>query len=212
MKAANYKLIKEFRKKIDIKQRKKHNAKDVKTILPPVNFVYGKANRPSTPIKNIINNDYGNKAIMQIKNEYKKYFKQKSLEVFKPPKVVPRFINPKAAEYRRLKENKKNSMDVSLNGDNSGFNNEKPLYKLKMFLSVGSKIAETIKKFKTYHPYKKRKNQATNNESRSGSVIQRVQENHEDFNQKELNEIKGKESKTIDHAPVSSNVLSQNNQ
>ena len=181
MKAANYKLIKEFRKKIDIKQRKKHNAKDVKTILPPVNFVYGKANRPSTPIKNIINNDYGNKAIMQIKNEYKKYFKQKSLEVFKPPKVVPRFINPKAD-------------------------------KLKMFLSVGSKIAETIKKFKTYHPYKKRKNQATNNESRSGSVIQRVQENHEDFNLKELNEIKGKESKTIDHAPVSSNVLSQNNQ
>ena len=35
--------------------------------------------------------------------------------------------------------------------------NEKPLYKLKMFQDVGSKVAEEVKLFKTYHPYKKRK-------------------------------------------------------
>ena len=33
---------------------------------------------------------------------------------------------------------------------------EKPLYKLKMFENVGSKVAEQIKQFKTYHPYKKK--------------------------------------------------------
>ena len=35
--------------------------------------------------------------------------------------------------------------------------NEKPLYKLKMFQDVGSKVAEEVKLFKTYHPYKKKK-------------------------------------------------------
>ena len=34
---------------------------------------------------------------------------------------------------------------------------EKPLYKLKMFQDVGSKVAEGIKKFKTYKPYKIKK-------------------------------------------------------
>ena len=35
--------------------------------------------------------------------------------------------------------------------------NDKPLYKLKMFQDVGSKVAEEVKLFKTYHPYKKKK-------------------------------------------------------
>ena len=35
--------------------------------------------------------------------------------------------------------------------------NEKPLYKLKMFQDVGSKVAEEVKLFKTYHPYRKKK-------------------------------------------------------
>ena len=30
---------------------------------------------------------------------------------------------------------------------------EKPLYKLKMFQNVGSKVAEGLKKFKTYKPH-----------------------------------------------------------
>ena len=33
---------------------------------------------------------------------------------------------------------------------------EKPLYKLKMFQDVGSKVAEEVKLFKTYHPYRKK--------------------------------------------------------
>ena len=33
---------------------------------------------------------------------------------------------------------------------------EKPLYKLRMFQDVGSKVAEEVKLFKTYHPYRKK--------------------------------------------------------
>ena len=156
MNAANFKAIKDFRKNINIKQKKKYGSKDKKIHLPPVDFVYGKPNRPPTPIKEVINYDYGNKAEAQIRNEYRKYLRQKSHDVFRPPKVVPRYINPKVEELKRKEEEKKkNSLDANIN-DESQKKDEKPLYKLKMFLSVGSKIAESIKKFKTYHPYKKR--------------------------------------------------------
>ena len=33
-----------------------------------------------------------------------------------------------------------------------------PLWKMKMFQGAKSKVAEEIKQFKTYHPYKKRDN------------------------------------------------------
>ena len=35
---------------------------------------------------------------------------------------------------------------------------EPPLWKMRMFRDVGSKVAEDIKKFKTYAPYKKGEN------------------------------------------------------
>ena len=88
MNAANYKAIKDFRKSVDIKQKVKHGTKEKKVILPPEDFAYGKPNRPPTPIKEIINNDYGNRAEALITNEYKKFMKQKSHANFKPPKVV----------------------------------------------------------------------------------------------------------------------------
>ena len=62
MNAANFKAIKDFRKNIDIKQKKKNRSKDKAIHLPPVDFVYGKPNRPPTPIKEVINYDYGNRA------------------------------------------------------------------------------------------------------------------------------------------------------
>ena len=49
--------------------------------------------------------------------------------------------------------------------------NDKPLYKLKMFQDVGSKVAEEIKLFKTYHPYKKKKK----NEDGVDYLINKVQ-------------------------------------
>ena len=157
MNAANYKAIKDFRKSIDIKQKVKHGSKNKKIILPPENFVYGMPNRPPTPIKEVINNDYGNRAEAIIRNEYRRFIKQKSHANLRPPKVVPRYINPLVEELKkREEERKKNSLDEPYDEELFGKKDDKPLYKLKMFQSVGSKIAENIKQFKTYHPYKKK--------------------------------------------------------
>ena len=175
MNAANYKAIKDFRKSIDIKQRVKQGSKDRKIVLPPEDFVYGKPNRPPTPIKEVINNDYGNRAEAIIRNEYKKFMKQRSHTNFRPPKVVPRFINPLVDIIKkREEERKKNSLDAPFDEfELFEKKDDKPLYKLKMFESVGSKIAESIKQFKTYHPYKKK--EKLNNEG-IDHLINKVQE------------------------------------
>ena len=179
MNAANYKAIKDFRKSVDIKQKVKHGTKEKKVILPPEDFAYGKPNRPPTPIKEIINNDYGNRAEALITNEYKKFMKQKSHANFKPPKVVPRYINPLVEQLKkREEERKKLSLDANLSDEELfGKKDEKPLYKLKMFQSVGSKIAESIKQFKTYHPYKKKeKEKGKLNDDGIDNLINKVQE------------------------------------
>ena len=175
MNAANYKAIKNFRKSIDIKQKIKKGSKDRKIILPPENFVYGMPNRPPTPIKEVINNDYGNRAEAIIRNDYKKFIRQRSHANFKPPKVVPRFINPLVEIIKkREEERKKGSLDYPLDDDELlGKKDDKPLYKLKMFQSVGSKVAESIKQFKTYHPYKKK--EIPNNDG-IDNLINKVQE------------------------------------
>lgn len=177
MNAANYKAIKDFRKSIDIKQKVKQGSKDRKIILPPEDFVYGMPNRPPTPIKEVINNDYGNRAEAIIRNEYKKIIRQKSHANFHPPKVVPRFINPKVEELKKKEEEKKkNSLDAPFDDEEIfGKKDDKPLYKLKMFQSVGSKIAESIKQFKTYKPYKKTEKIKVNDNG-IDNLINKVQE------------------------------------
>ncbi len=175
MNAANYKAIKDFRKSIDIKQKIKKGSKDRKIVLPPDNFVYGMPNRPPTPIKEVINNDYGNRAEAIIRKEYKKFIRHRSQANFKPAKVVPRFINPLVEKIKkREEERKKGTLDSPLDEeDYYGIKDNKPLYKLKMFQSVGSKVAESIKQFKTYHPYKKK--QMSNNDGLD-NLINKVQE------------------------------------
>ncbi len=42
-----------------------------KIYLPSDDFIYGKRNRTPTPIKNVINNDFGNFSEIEKKNEYK---------------------------------------------------------------------------------------------------------------------------------------------
>ena len=187
MNAANYKAIKDFRKSVDIKQKIKHGTKDIKKPLPPPNLVFGKPNRPPTPIKEVINNEYGNRAEAILRNEYTTLIKQRSHANFKPPKVVPRYINPLVEKFKKLeKEKKKNSLDASLDDEILGKKDEKPLYKLKMFQSVGSKVAESIKQFKTYHPYKKKEKL---NNSGIDNLINKVQE-----------EIKQKENSNTERA------------
>ena len=54
---------------------------------------------------------------------------------------------------------------------------EKPLYKLRMFQDVGSKVTEGIKAFKTYKPFKTESNVRENKKEDDGlnNIIEKVQ-------------------------------------
>ena len=91
-----------------------------------------------------------------IKKDYEEFIDEKS-KIYRRPKVIPRFISPKVEEMKKKEEERKaNMLDAPLEEENVEEENkepEKPLYKLKMFQNVGSKVAEGIKKFKTYKPF-----------------------------------------------------------
>ena len=159
MNATNFGTNKDFRKTIDIRQKVRKGKIEKKIYLPPEDFAYGLPNRPPTPFKDVIYNAYGNRAEDIIRNEYDNYIKERSIKNIKPPEVITRYINPKAEEYKMRDLEKKNG---GLSGFITGYEkkdkeNEKPLYKLKMFQDVGIKVAEEVKLFKTYHPYRKKK-------------------------------------------------------
>ena len=60
------------------------------------------------------------------------------------------------AKMKKIEEQKnKNEPNDKSNGSISA-KNKTELYKLKMFLDVKSKVAESIKKFKSYRPMKKK--------------------------------------------------------
>lgn len=123
--------------------------------LPPESFVYGLANKPHTPIKDIINNEFANKAEQEVKKSYENFFEEKA--------KIKKLVIKKTPHLKKLLELKKEG-----NSNNKDY--DKPLYKLKMFQDVGSKVAEGIKQFKTYKGNKKECNTGLNN------VIQQVQE------------------------------------
>lgn len=124
----------------------------------PENFIYGMKNRPHTPIKDIINNVYGNKAEVDIRRSYERFLQERNVVKKLVAKVTPYYLKMKA---------KKKGHDVI---------KEKPMYKLKMFQDVGSKVTEGIKAFKTYKPFK--------TEGNANDIVKKVQE-----------EIKEKENK-----------------
>ena len=132
--------------------------KDRSLGLPPENFIYGMKNRPHTPIKDIINNVYGNKAEVDIRRSYERFLQERNVVQKLVAKVTPYYLKMKA---------KKKGHDVI---------KEKPMYKLKMFQDVGSKVTEGIKAFKTYKPFK--------TEGNANDIVKKVQE-----------EIKEKENK-----------------
>ena len=175
MHAANFASIKDFRKSVDFRQKRKIGQKTRKIHLPPIDFVYGVPNRPPTPIKEVINNDYGNKAEKLIRQEYSNFIKNKTKKFSKPPKVIPRYINPKVEEMKKKEEEKKaNDLDIPIEEEEK--KDEKPLYKLKMFQNVPSKIVEGIKQFKTYHPYKKKEKIEDNCCVDKGKVHEEIKE------------------------------------
>ena len=189
MNATNFNTNKDFRKNIDIRQKVRHGKIEKKIYLPPEEFAYGLPNRPPTPFKDVIYNAYGNRAEDIIRNEYDNYIRERSMKNSRPPEIVTRYINPKAEEYRKRDLEKKAGSLTGYPGfDNEENNpystkNEKPLYKLKMFQDVGSKVAEEVKLFKTYHPYKKKKKV----DDGVDYLINKVQGEIEQNNKNELN-------------------------
>ena len=135
MNATTYGTHKDFRKNIDIRKKMRHGTKERHINLPPEDFAYGIRNRTPTPIKDVINNGYGNRAEDVIGMEYQTFMKEKQLVNRLVPKTTPHF-------NKMMQENVE----------------EKPLYKMKMFKDVGSKVAEGVKMFKTYHPMKRKDN------------------------------------------------------
>ena len=189
MNATNFNTNKDFRKNIDIRQKVRHGKIEKKIYLPPEEFAYGLPNRPPTPFKDVIYNAYGNRAEDIIRNEYDNYIRERSMKNSRPPEIITRYINPKAEEYRKRDLEKKAGSLTGYPGfDNEENNpystkNEKPLYKLKMFQDVGSKVAEEVKLFKTYHPYKKKKKV----DDGVDYLINKVQGEIEQNNKNELN-------------------------
>ena len=175
---------KDFRRNVDIRKKMKQGVKKTNIVLPDEDFVYGMPNPPHEDIADLIYNAYGNKAEESIKQEYENYIAQKS-KVYRRPKVIPRFINPKVEEMKKKEEERKaNSLDAPIEEENLEEEKkepEKPLYKLKMFLNVGSKVAEGIKKFKTYKPYKIKEH----HEEESDAINKIINDVQEDVKQKE---------------------------
>lgn len=140
MNATTYGTHKDFRKNINIRKKMRHGTKERHINLPPEDFAYGIRNRTPTPIKDVINNGYGNRAEDVIGREYQTFMREKQLVNRLVPKTTPHFN--KMMQTRRMQENVE----------------ERPLYKMKMFKDVGSKVAEGVKMFKTYHPMKRKDN------------------------------------------------------
>ena len=191
MNAANYHAFKDFRKNVDIKQKIKHGYIDKRIYLPKEGFTYGKPNRPPTPIKDIINNNYGNLAEITIRNEYRNFLKK-----IKSQSNIN--INRKLAQMRKiLEEKRKKNYEERKNlgfGNKSGINTvkiDKPLYKLKMFQDVGSKVAEGLKMFKSYRPPKKK----IKIENKKMSINKEICDNHINNNMidKDKEELEQKE-------------------
>ena len=126
-----------IRKKIKIGQKPK------KLVYASRSQVYGLPSPKNEPIANLIYNIYGNESEEILNKNYEEFIAQKS-KINKTEKVVPRFISPKVEEMKIKEENRKANI----------FDNytEKPLYKLKMFQDIGSKVAENIRKFRSFKP------------------------------------------------------------
>jgi hypothetical protein len=58
---------------VDIKKRVKKGTNERVIYLPAPEFTYGKRNRTPTPVKEVINNQFGNRAEDVIKMEYDAY-------------------------------------------------------------------------------------------------------------------------------------------
>ena len=158
MNAANYHAFRDFRKNVDIKQKIKHGSIDRRIYLPKEGFTYGKPNRPPTPIKDIINNNYGNLAEITIRNEYRNFLRkmrsQSNVNINRKLAQMRKMLEEK--RKKNLEERKIRKGDLVEKPGNNTVKSDKPLYKLKMFMNVPSKVTEGLKMFKSYRPPKRK--------------------------------------------------------
>ena len=176
---------KELRKKFgNIRKKVKKGQKPQKINVPNEDRVYGLPSPKHEDIADLIYNTYGNKAEEDLKKSYENFIAQKS-KVYHRPKVVPRFISPKVEEMKKKEEEKKAN---DLNADffeEEKKEPEKPLYKLKMFQNVGSKVTEDIKKFKTYKPMEKKERKEKKEESEKTGIDKVIEDVKKDVENKE---------------------------
>jgi len=108
--------------------------------IPDKDFYYGVPNRPSTPVKKVINNDYGNESEKIMINNYANMMAVASQKI----KFTP--AQTKAANLNREINNmkmKQRELDP--------IERQRSLYKMKKFSSVGGKVNTNRKPFDIKH-------------------------------------------------------------
>lgn len=106
--------------------------------MPPEEFVYGKRNRTPTPVKQVINYDYGNNAKSALTNMYNQFISTSQNKTKLAPKST-RFFNNRLEKVREGK----NTIE------------QKEPYKMKIFSQVESKVKAGLKKDKSYSQFQK---------------------------------------------------------
>ena len=175
-----------MRKKLGNIRKKVKKGQKPEKIVPNTDQIYGLPSPKHESIADLIYNTYGNKAEEDLKKSYEAFIAQKS-KVYHRPKVVPRFISPKVEEMKKKEEERKaNDLNNELFLEEEEKKEpEKPLYKLKMFQNVGSKVAEDIKKFKTYKPFGKKEKKEIKEESEKIGIDKVIEDVKKDVEKKE---------------------------
>ena len=170
----------------NIRQKIKIGHKPQKILYPNNSCVYGLPTAKQEGIKDLINNTYGNKAEEILKKNYENFIRKKR-KVTKIGKVIPRFISPKVEEMKKKEEERKaNLLDNPLEYFDK--KDGKPLYKLKMFRNIGSKVAQDIRQFRTFKPIMSKKDNKSQefNNNNINKIINKVKSEVE---QKEKNNL-----------------------
>lgn len=139
---------KDYRRTVNIKKKIYQGNKERKIYLPDEDFTYGKKNESSIPIKSVINYDFSNRAEDVIKMEYHTYLREVEVSDYflmylfnNNQRAKANRLKPKStSHYKKLLETRKSNIEKE----------EKPIYKMKMFQDVGSRVKENLKGFKTY--------------------------------------------------------------
>ena len=155
--------------------------------MPKEGFTYGKPNRPPTPIKDIINNNYGNIAEISIREEYKNFIKK--IRSHSNLNINNKFHNLRKsmeAKAKKIEEQKNKNEPSDKSSGSIIAKNKIEQYKLKMFMDVKSKVAESIKMFKSYRPMKKKikAKDKINNLSSIDNMINKLEEEAKQKEQK----------------------------